>query len=84
LIDISNHCAKFLSLNLSDRHYHCYIDEMINWQKGISPLNCMNSGVSDPWFWEAIQGGLKGGKNDYVGRGCGAGMVRRAEEGARG
>jgi hypothetical protein len=74
----------FLSLNLSDRHYHCYIDQMINWQKRISRLNCMNSGVSDPWLWEAIQGRLKGGKNDYVGEGCGVAMVRRVEKGTRG
>jgi len=44
----------------------------------------MNGGVSDPWLWEAIQGGLEGGKNDYVAEGCMVGMVRRVEKGARG
>jgi hypothetical protein len=44
----------------------------------------MNRGVSDRWLWEAIQGGLKGGKNDYVAEGCGVGMVKRVEKDARG
>jgi hypothetical protein len=33
----------------------------------------MSCGVSDPCVWEAIQGGLKGRKNDYVAEGCGLG-----------
>jgi hypothetical protein len=44
----------------------------------------MKGGVSDPWLREAIQGGLKGRKNDYVAEGCGVGVVKRVGEGCNG
>jgi hypothetical protein len=44
----------------------------------------MNNGVSDLWLREAIQGGLKGGRNVYGAEGCRIGMVRRVEKGEKG
>jgi hypothetical protein len=44
----------------------------------------MNCGVSDLWLWEAIQGRLKGRKNDYVAKGWGKGWLKGLEKGARG